>query len=74
MAYLDGELPERERASFDTHLSRCPPCRDYLQTYMASVRLCESQREGCGAGRMPEEMVRAILAVREAGRDGPTSA
>ncbi len=66
MAYLDGELPERERAAFDAHMALCPPCREYLKSYVASVRLCESQRRTSGSAKMPEEMVRAILAAREA--------
>jgi len=71
MDYIDGALPASEKATFDLHLAACPPCRDYLKSYLASVRLCEQQRSECRASPMPEEMVRAILGARRAGDDGP---
>ena len=42
MAYLDEELPEGPRASFEEHLAMCPPCVDYLDTYRDAVRMGRS--------------------------------
>ncbi|HKJ23204.1 MAG TPA: zf-HC2 domain-containing protein [Myxococcota bacterium] len=66
MRYLDGELPQGERTTFETHLDDCPPCKVYLDTYRETVEL------GRGCGRdddpvpadVPDALVRAILAAR----------
>lgn len=66
--YLEGELPESEQTRFDAHLSCCPPCVSYLRTYGEAIRLgrrahaAELQAEL--ADRMPEALVRAILAAQ----------
>jgi anti-sigma factor RsiW len=66
MNFLDGELPEQERARFEEHLCCCPPCVNYLKTYEEAIKL----EKGCLCGPnsplppIPEELVRAILAAR----------
>lgn len=70
MHYLDGDLPESERALFKKHLDECPPCVNYLHDYQETVKLekgcvCEP---GSPLLPIPEELVRAILAAR--GCDG----
>ncbi|HEV3378566.1 MAG TPA: zf-HC2 domain-containing protein [Thermoleophilaceae bacterium] len=40
--YLDGTLPEEERARFDAHLAECDGCRGYLEDMR---RLVGSLRE-----------------------------
>ncbi len=37
MAFLDGELPPEERAVFEEHLSLCPPCVQYLDSYKKTI-------------------------------------
>ncbi len=37
--YLEGTLPERDRARFDAHLVTCPPCREYVAEMHATLRL-----------------------------------
>lgn len=37
--YLEGTLPASDRARFDTHLSTCAACREYLQQMRALIRL-----------------------------------
>ena len=32
MNFLDGELPEQERARFEEHLCCCPPCVTYQRS------------------------------------------
>lgn len=69
MAYLDGELPEAERATFQEHMAECPPCVTYLDTYAETVRLGQTlcrDPEGPVPEDVPEALVRAILAARKA--------
>ena len=37
--YLEGTLPERDRARFDAHILTCPPCREYVAEMHATLRL-----------------------------------
>ena len=70
MAYLDGELPEVQANAFRQHMSDCPPCVTYLDTYRETVRLGgEVCADPAGAipEDVPEELVQAVLAAR---RDG----
>jgi anti-sigma factor RsiW len=36
-AYLEGSLPEAERARFDLHLAECDGCRQYLQQMRLTI-------------------------------------
>jgi anti-sigma factor RsiW len=67
--YLEGELPAAQARLFDAHLAACPRCVDYLATYRETVRLgrlLAGDPEGPVPADVPEELVRAILAAREA--------
>ena len=37
--YLEGTLPELDRARFETHLASCASCQEYLEQMQALVRL-----------------------------------
>ncbi|HTI75323.1 MAG TPA: zf-HC2 domain-containing protein [Mycobacterium sp.] len=37
-AYLDGSLDTQTRARFDSHLSECDGCENYLQQFRETVR------------------------------------
>ena len=37
--YLEGTLPEGERARFDEHLAECPGCDAYVEQMRTTVRL-----------------------------------
>jgi anti-sigma factor RsiW len=67
-AYLDDELAPEERASFETHLSVCPYCVDYLATYRETIRLGKQTLAGGNEipKEVPAELVDAILAARAA--------
>ena len=70
MAYLEGELPAGQRESFDQHVSHCPPCEVYLDTYRRTVELGQSVCRDEGApvpDDVPEALVEAILAARRQG-------
>ncbi len=63
-AYLDGELPDEQRATFEEHLDLCPPCVHYLEEYRHTIDLgkkaCKEERRP----EVPESLIRAILASR----------
>jgi anti-sigma factor RsiW len=44
--YLEGALPEAERARLDHHLAICPGCQAYLEQMRVTIRL---------TGRLTEE-------------------
>ena len=66
MAYLDGELPVREREIFERHLKICPDCVNYLSSYRATLKLPQEALSPAmpQEGALPESLVRAILAAR----------
>ncbi|HYI25374.1 MAG TPA: zf-HC2 domain-containing protein [Thermomicrobiales bacterium] len=45
-AYLEGALPDPERARFEAHLNDCPYCSTYLDQMRQTIRL---------VGRLSEE-------------------
>lgn len=65
-AYLDDELPQDLRARFDVHLGVCPDCVTYVASYRETLRLERGAfaAEDAIPADVPEELVRAILAVR----------
>jgi anti-sigma factor RsiW len=67
--YIEGALPESERALFEEHLSLCRDCVAYLNTYRQTV-LLEKQAfdDESKSSEVPAELVSAILAARKAQR------
>ena len=66
-AYLDGELADEVRVSFDEHLAGCPECTAYLETYRATVTLAKGAFRRADASVPPdvaEKLTKAILAAR----------
>jgi anti-sigma factor RsiW len=66
-AYLAGELSPPERDEFQRHLKACKPCVHYLATYEKTVKLGRAAFEcpECEVpDRVPEDLIRAILAAR----------
>ena len=69
MAWLDGELPERERAIFAAHLALCRQCVNYLEGYKTTIKLAREAHETNPCASLPpvpEDLVKAILAARKA--------
>lgn len=68
--YVAGELDRARREAFESHLRECQACRSYLATYRATMRLsAEAAHDAAqhAAERVPEDLVRAIMAARERG-------
>jgi anti-sigma factor RsiW len=68
--YLSGELAVVERAEFEAHLSECPACVAYLDTYRKTVQLLKAayaHPDDQVPEEVPEQLVRAILAARAKG-------
>lgn len=67
MDYLDGALPPDQESDFERHLSQCPSCVNYLNSYRKTVALEREARPLFTeeeAAAAPEELVQAILALR----------
>jgi anti-sigma factor RsiW len=62
--YLSGELPDDERATFETHLSLCRDCRNYLDSYRKTIALSK-QTKVVDVAAVPEDLVTAIMKARK---------
>ena len=65
--YLAGELSPASQAEFEFHLSNCLDCILYLKSYEATIRLEKAVCSDLDApvpADIPEELIRAILAVK----------
>jgi anti-sigma factor RsiW len=65
-AYLDDELVPEERSAFESHLSSCPHCVDYLATYRETIHLGKQAlaAESEILEEVPAALVDAILSAR----------
>jgi anti-sigma factor RsiW len=65
-AYFEGELDEPVRREFESHLSICAHCRDYLEGYRRIVAMgkkaCRCEESEARA-EMPEDLVAAIVSA-----------
>lgn len=73
-AYIDGELGPVARATLDFHMRTCPVCLRYLTAYrkvrdLAAETLTQPETEALES--VPEDLVTAILAARDAETDRP---
>ncbi len=66
---LSGTQAAQVRADFESHLSVCSYCVDYLKTYEDAIKLgkcvhCDDAHPDQLPPDVPEELVQAILAAR----------
>jgi anti-sigma factor (TIGR02949 family) len=54
--YLEGELEPEANSELESHLSACPPCVRFLQTYKSTGKVCKQALER----EMPVEMKHAL--------------
>ena len=69
LAYLEDELPGRQRRVFEFHLKICRECRDYLAAYRRTVELGKAAFAESAAPlpeSVPEDLVKAVLEARRA--------
>ena len=60
--YEDGSMPEADRRSLEDHLSHCPPCVLFLDTYRATGRTLKMLKPR----ELPRNLAEAVLKfVRE---------
>jgi len=64
MDYLDGSLGPRQSKAFEHHLSICPDCVAYLDSYRKTVALGKdafAKSDAAPPPEVPKELVHAIL-------------
>jgi anti-sigma factor RsiW len=62
--YYEGTLPRDDHAAFEFHLSRCPNCVRYLDSYRRTIdlaRVAVDEGDAASADDLPEDLVQAIL-------------
>lgn len=67
-AYVDDELPTRQRSVFEWHMRICRECREYLAAYKRSLELGKAilgAEDEPVPDTVPEDLVKAILSARK---------
>lgn len=64
--YVEMRLPPDAREDFEHHLTVCPSCVAYLQSYRETIAAARAAGRAPrpGVEDVPEELVAAILAAR----------
>ncbi len=65
--YLDGELPDRQRFTFELHIKMCPECRDYIAAYKRTIEVAKRAFKDPNKpvpSAVPDDLVKAILDAR----------
>jgi anti-sigma factor RsiW len=63
--YVEGALPAQVRDTFEKHLTICPDCRRYLDSYRKSIALAQAAvRAPAQAREIPQELIAAILKAK----------
>jgi len=68
MDYEDGALTPTERERFNAHLSVCPPCTRYLDSYRKTIALGKGAMRDKEPGDIPQELIRAVLSSRDSAK------
>ena len=66
LAYLEGDLSRHQKSIFEMHMTLCAECQKYLQRYQASLALAKSAEATTVPTEVPEGLIRAVWAAREA--------
>lgn len=67
--YLEGDLPDRQRAVFEFHLKICRECRDYLAAYRRTIEVGKAafiDPQADLPDDVPDDLVKAVLEARKA--------
>ena len=63
--YLEGAMPEAERARLDTHLTDCEPCRNYLDQMQRTIQTVGELREDAVSPEAQQELVQVFRAWKQ---------
>jgi anti-sigma factor RsiW len=66
--YLENELAQEEQEKFEHHLTHCPHCVKYLQSYKETIKIGKvalAPTDEPVPTDVPEELIQAILSSRE---------
>jgi anti-sigma factor RsiW len=67
MDYVSQELPDDTRTVFESHITACPDCVQYLVSYRQTIVLCRDAfhvSDDEVPAEVPEDLVQAILAAQ----------
>jgi anti-sigma factor RsiW len=62
--YLEGTLPELERARFDAHILTCSPCREYVEEMRTTLRLAGRLTAESISPSVRDELLRAFRRMK----------
>lgn len=65
--YLNGELPPDVVTAFEEHLSICPDCVAYIDSYQKTIDLAKDailNPETPVPDEVPEDLIKAILTTK----------
>ena len=63
--YLEGTLPERDRARFDAHILTCPPCREYVAEMRSTLQLTGRLTVESISSSARDELLRAYRRMKD---------
>jgi anti-sigma factor RsiW len=63
--YLEGTLPERDRARFDAHILTCPPCREYVAEMRTTLQLTGRLTVDSISWSARDELLRAYRRMKD---------
>ena len=69
LAYLEGELSDRQQFVFELHIKVCRECRNYLAAYKRTIdisRRAFDEPDQSVPDDVPEDLIKAILSARDA--------
>lgn len=69
LAYLEDELPARQKFIFELHIKVCRECRDYIAAYRRTIEISKrafEEPERPVPDDVPEDLITAILAAKDA--------
>jgi predicted anti-sigma-YlaC factor YlaD len=65
--YLEHQVTDEQRRIFEHHLSVCPDCRNYIDSYRKTIQLAKAAEvQAANSIEIPEGLVQAILRARRA--------
>lgn len=65
LAYLDEELPQKQRKRFEFHLRICRECREYVAAYQQTIAISQAvlskPDDQMSADNVPADLIKAII-------------